>query len=96
MTFEELKQEFIDNGFQVEGDSFVHIFEDPHTVINGVHPKKRFEMTYTGEGWIKDEGDSDSDQDVTPLFQFDILGLGKVVAFSICIANFDDFKSLVG
>ena len=94
MTFEELKQEFIDQGFQVEGDSFIHIFEDPHTIINGVHPKKRFEMTYVGEGWIKDDGDSD--QEETPLFQFDVLGSGKKVAFSICIADFDDFKYLVG
>lgn len=90
MTFEELKQEFIDNGFQVEGDSFVHEFEDPHTSINGIHPKKRFEMTYTGEGSMCTEGDSDEEI----LYQFDILGPGRAIAYSICIRDFNDFQSL--
>ena len=44
MTLEELKKEFTDQGFKIEGDSFIQEFDDLHTVINGVHPKKRFEM----------------------------------------------------
>lgn len=96
MTFEELKQEFEDNGFQIEGNSFVHVFEDPHTSINGMHPKKRFEMVYAGEGsvWTVTD-DSDSDMDEETLYQFDILGPDKKVTLSICITSFEDFKSLV-
>ena len=42
MTLEELKKEFKTQGFRIEGNSFVHEFEDPNTIINGIHPKKRF------------------------------------------------------
>ncbi len=94
MTLEELKQEFKDQGFRIEGDNFIHEFEDPHTVINGVHPKKRFEMTYVYEGSIRTVGD-DSDSDEEPLYEFDILGQGRQPVVTICISNFDDFKNLV-
>lgn len=98
MTFDELKQQFIDNGFQVDGNSFVNEFEDPNTVINGVHPRKRFMMEYVGEGSIytvNDDSDSDSDIDEEVIYQFDIIGPNKVVAFSICIKSFEDFTKLV-
>ena len=98
MTFEELKQEFKDKGFKINGDSFVSEFEDPHTVINGVHPKKRFEMVYVCEGSIRDVSDdldSDSDVDEEPLYQFDVLGQGREPVLTICIGNFDDFSHLV-
>lgn len=94
MTLEELKQEFKDQGFRIEGDNFIHEFEDPHTVINGVHPKKRFEMTYVCEGSIRTVGE-DSDSDEEPLYEFDILGQGRQPVVTICISNFDDFKNLV-
>ena len=50
MTFEELKKEFEEQGFRIEGNQFIHEFEDPNTIINGRHPKQRFEMTYICEG----------------------------------------------
>ena len=97
MTLEELKKEFKDQGFQIDGDSFVHEFEDPNTVINGVHPRKRFEMTYICEGSIRTvTEDSDSDCDEEPIYEFDILGQGKTPVFTICIKNFEDFTVLVG
>ena len=46
MTLEELKKEFKTQGFKIEGNSFIHEFEDPNRIINGIHPKKRFEMEY--------------------------------------------------
>lgn len=98
MTFEELKKEFQDKGFQIDGNSFVHEFEDPNTVINGVHPKKRFEMTYVCEGSIRtvdDGSESDSDTDEYPIYQFDVLGQGRKPVFTICISNFEDFATLV-
>ena len=96
MTFEELKQQFIDNGFQIEGDSFISIFEDPNTVINGVHPKKKFMMTYVCEGSVRTvTEDSDSDVDEEPLYQFDVLGGNGIPVFTICIKNFEDFTKLV-
>ena len=98
MTLDELKKEFIDNGFQIDGDNFIHEFEDPNTIINGVHPKKRFEMTYICDGSIRsvsDDSDSDSDIDEVPIYQFDVLGQGRKPVLTICIGSFEDFKKLV-
>ena len=92
MTFEELKKEFEEQGFRIEGDNFISEFEDPNTVINGQHPKKRFEMTYVCEGSIKDVGDSD---DGEPLYQFDVLGPGRNPIVTICLGSFEEFTRLV-
>lgn len=97
MTLEELKQQFIDNGFQIEGDSFIHEFEDPNTIINGVHPKQRFEMTYVCEGSIRTvTEDSDSDCDEEPLYQFDILGPEREPVVTICFSDFEGFTRVAG
>ena len=97
MRFEELKKEFTTRGFRIEGNSFIHEFEDPNTIINGIHPKKRFEMEYVYEGSIRtvtDDSDSDSD-DSEPIYQFDVLGNGRQSAVTICISSFEDFTRLV-
>ena len=97
MTLEELKKEFATRGFKIEGNSFIHEFEDPNTIINGIHPKKRFEMEYVYEGSIRtvtDDSDSDSD-DSEPIYQFDVLGNGRQSAVTICISSFEDFTRLV-
>ena len=94
MTLEELKKEFTDRGFRIEGDSFIHEFEDPHTVINGAHPKKRFEMVYICEGSIRTTGE-DYDSDGEPIYEFDILGQGRQPVSTICISCFEDFTVLV-
>ena len=93
MTLEELKKEFTDQGFKIEGDSFIQEFDDLHTVINGVHPKKRFEMVYVCEGSIRTVSE-DSDSDEEPIYEFDILGRGRQPVVTICISNFDDFTKL--
>ena len=98
MTLEELKKEFEEQGFKIEGDTFIHEIEDPHTIINGVHPKKRLEMVYVCEGSIRtvtDDSDSDSDTDEEPLYQFDVIGQNKEPVLTICITCFDDFTRLV-
>ena len=96
MTLEELKKEFTTQGFRIDGNSFVHEFEDPNTIINGVHPKKRFEMEYVCEGSIRTvTDDSNSDDNSEPIYQFDVLGKGKQLAFTICISSFEDFTRLV-
>ena len=97
MTFEELKKEFKTQGFRIDGNSFIHEFEDPNTIINGIHPKKRFEMEYVCEGSIRsvtDDSDSEGD-DSEPIYQFDVLGQGREPAFTICISNFEGFTRLV-
>ena len=97
MTFEELKKEFTTQGFRIDGNSFIHEFEDHNTIINGIHPKKRFEMEYVYEGSIRtvtDDSDSDSD-DSEPIYQFDVLGNGRQPAVTICISSFEDFTRLV-
>ena len=97
MTLEELKKEFTTRGFRIEGNSFIHEFEDPNTIINGIHPKKRFEMEYVYEGSIRtvtDDSDSDSDDSET-IYQFDVLGNGRQSAVTICISSFEDFTRLV-
>ena len=93
MTLEELKKEFTDQGFHIDGDSFVHEFEDPNTIINGQHPMKRFEMTYVCEGWMRDAGDSD---DGEPIYQFDVLGQNREPVVTICFGSFEEFTRLVG
>lgn len=97
MTLEELKKEFTTRGFRIDGNSFIHEFEDPNTIINGIHPKKRFEMEYVCEGSIRtvtDDSDSDSG-DSEPIYQFDVLGNGRQSAVTICISSFEDFTRLV-
>lgn len=97
MTLEELKKEFATRGFKIEGNSFIHEFEDPNTIINGIHPKKRFEMEYVYEGSIRtvtDDSDLDSD-DSEPIYQFDVLGNGRQPTVTICISSFEDFTRLV-
>ena len=96
MTLEELKKEFKTQGFRIDGNSFIHEFEDPNTIINGIHPKKRFEMEYVCEGSIRSvTDDSNSDDNSEPIYQFDVLGKGKQLAFTICISSFEDFTRLV-
>jgi len=93
MTFEELKKEFKEQGFRIEGDNFIHEFEDPNTIINGRHPKQWFKMTYICEGSIRTAtDDSDSDTDEYPIYEFDILAQNGEPAFTICISDFEDFK----
>ena len=97
MRLEELKKEFTTRGFKIEGNSFIHEFEDSNTIINGIHPKKRFEMEYVYEGSIRtvtDDSDSDSD-DSEPIYQFDVLGNGRQPTVTICISSFEDFTRLV-
>ena len=96
MTLEELKKEFKTQGFRIDGNSFVYEFEDPNTIINGVHPKKRFEMEYVCEGSIRTvTDDSNSDDNSEPIYQFDVLGKGRQLVFTICISSFEDFTKLV-
>ena len=96
MTFEELKKEFEEQGFRIEGNNFIHEFEDPNTIINGKRPMKRFEMTYLCEGSIRTvTEDSDSDDDSYPIYEFDVLGPGREPAFTICIGSFEEFTRLV-
>ena len=96
MTLEELKKEFTTRGFRIEGNSFIHEFEDPNTIINGIHPKKRFEMEYVCEGSIRTvTDDSNSDDNSEPIYQFDVLGKGRQLVFTICISSFEDFTKLV-
>ena len=96
MTLEELKKEFKTQGFRIDGNLFVHEFEDPNTIINGIHPKKRFEMEYVCEGSIGTvTDDSNSDDNSEPIYQFDVLGKGRQLVFTICISSFEDFTRLV-
>ena len=90
MTLEELKKEFTTRGFKIEGNSFIHEFENPNTIINGIHPKKRFEMEYVCEGSIRTVTD-----DSEPIYQFDVLGKGRQPVVTICISSFEDFTRLV-
>ena len=96
MTFEELKKEFKEQGFRIEGDNFIHEFEDPNTIINGRHPKQRFEMTYICEGSIRTAtDDSDSDTDEYPIYEFDVLGQNSELVLTLCFGSFEEFKRLV-
>lgn len=92
MTLEELKKEFEEQGFKIDGDNFIHEFEDRNTVINGKHPRKKFEMTFICEGSIRDAGDSDEGE---PLYEFDVLGPGREPVVTICFRSFDEFTTLV-
>lgn len=96
MTFEEIRQQFIDNGFQVNGNTFVHERVEYSTInINGqIHQQPhrvRFVMNYAGDGCVYDNEESDG----YVIHQFDILGNNNEIAFSIGIENFDDFTKIV-
>ena len=96
MTLEELKKEFKKQGFRIDGNSFVHVFEDPNTILNGIHPKKRFEMEYVCEGSIRTVTDDSNMYDNSePIYQFDVLGKGRQLAFTMCISSFEVFTRLV-
>lgn len=96
MTLEELKKEFTTQGFRIDGNSFIHEFEDPNSIINGIHPKKRFEMEYVCEGSIGTvTDDSEADDDSEPIYQFDVLGNRRQPVVTICISSFEDFTTLV-
>lgn len=95
MRLEELKKEFKTQGFKIEGNSFIHEFEDPNTIINGIHPKKRFEMEYVCEGSIRTVTDDSDSDDSEPIYQFDVLGQGRQPVVTICISSFEDFTALV-
>lgn len=97
MTFEELKKEFIDNGFQVNGNLFTLDQVSYSTmIINGVPHQQpqyhKFEMEYVFEGSIGDVGSSET----KPLYQFDILDDNKNKVMGILIDDFDSFTKLVG
>ena len=94
MTFEELKKEFQQQGFRIEGDNFIHEYEDPGTIINGRHPIKRFEMVYVCEGSIRTVTD-DSDIDEYPIYEFDVLGQNREPVLTICCSSFEDFTKLI-
>lgn len=95
MIFEDLRQQFIDNGFTVEDDKFVkNVYDNSNVmIVNGVRQVKmmRFEMDYIGEGC--EVGDSD-DSDENVFHEFNIMSDGDVVV-TICIESYDDFKKMV-
>ena len=97
MSFEELKQQFIDNRFQVNGNLFILDQVNYSTmIINGVPHQQpqhhKFEMEYVSEGSICNVGDSETE----PLYQFDILDDNGNKVLGILIEDFDSFMKLVG
>lgn len=99
MTFEDLKKEFEQNGFKIDGDSFVHerteystinvnrqVYKQPHAT--------RFEMKYLGECTICNAGESDG-SDIEVLYEFDVVGQGGEPAYSICVRDFEDFTKMI-
>lgn len=99
MTRQEIEKEFKDNGFQIDGDSFVmeKVITDNHYIVNGVPQRRRIrmELRYAGEGLIKDVGDSDSDLNETVMHQFDVIGENNEPGVTLCVENFDDFVKFV-
>lgn len=98
MTRQEIEKEFKDNGFQIDGDSFVmeKVIADNHYIVNGVPQRRRIrmELRYVGEGLIKDVGDSDSNE--TVIHQFDVIGENNEPEVTLCVENFEDFVKFVG
>lgn len=97
MSFEELKEEFKNNGFQIDGDSFVFEKVEYNTInVNGQvykQPHKtRFELKYICEGCIKDVTD-ESDCNETPIYEFDIMD-GNEPVLTVCIENLEDLQLL--
>lgn len=98
MTRQEIEKEFKDNGFKIDGDSFVmeKVIADNHYIVNGVPQRRRIrmELRYVGEGLIKDVGDSDSNE--TVIHQFDVIGENNEPEVTLCVENFEDFVKFVG
>lgn len=96
MTFEELKKEFTDNGFEINDNSFVKDVVSYSTInINGqIMQQPHHSMTeleFVFEGTIKDEGKDNE----SPLFEFDLLDEEKNPVTTICIEKYDDLKTFI-
>lgn len=101
MSFEELKKQFEDKGFKIDGDTFsLERVNGYSTVVNNGQVRKipnvsKFEMKYIGDGYIVND-DGDSDEESEQLYSFDIYGNNGELSATICIRDYDDFTVFVG
>lgn len=87
-------------GFKKENDLF--IFDNityNNMIINGQQFKQPnhnyIYIKYIGEGYIlnsDDCGDSDIEQNSTPLYEFDVLNENKETILTICARDINDIK----
>lgn len=96
MTFEELKKEFTDNGFEINDNSFVKDVVSYSTInINGQimqqphHSKVALE--YVCEGSISDPDGSNS----YPIFEFELLDDNNESVGTFCVENYEGMKSFI-
>lgn len=96
MTFEELKSQFEEHGYRIEGNDFILEKVDYSTVmINGMiqrQPHKSvFKMRYVSECGMNSMDSDDSET----LFQFDVLDADDETVVSICVHEFKDIEFLL-
>ena len=90
-------------GFKKENDMF--IFDNitySTMIVNGQQyqqPQHNYiYLQYIGEGYIKDVdcGESDMDENISPISQFDFLNENKEPVTTICASDINDIKFFLG
>ena len=101
--YNKISEELEQLGFKKENDLFIFDNVTYNTMyINGhqyQQPQHNYiYLQYMGEGCIMDVdcGESDMDENSTPISQFDILDDDKEVACTICVKNINDVKFFLG
>lgn len=98
-TYNKISENLEQLGFTRENDLFV--FDNityNNMIINGQQFKQPqhnyIYLRYIGEGCIinGDDEESDSDENSTPLFQFDLLDENKEPTTTICARDINDIK----
>ena len=91
-------------GFKKENDMFIFDNITYNTmIVNGQQyqqPKHNYiYLQYIGEGYIKDvndNADSDSDENITEISEFDYLNENKEPVTTICASDINDIKFFLG
>lgn len=102
-NYNKISEELEQLGFKKENDLFIFDNVTYNTMyINGQQyqqPQHNYiYLQYMGEGCIMDVdcGESDMDENSTPISQFDILDDDKEVTCTICVKNINDVKFFLG
>ena len=90
-------------GFKIENDLFIYDnITYNNMIINGQQyqqPQHNYiYLRYIGEGYIKDVdcGESDVEENITAISEFDFLNEKKEPVTTICVSDINDIKFFLG
>jgi hypothetical protein len=105
--YNKIKEEMEQLGFKIENDLFIYDnITYNNMIINGQQyqqPQHNYiYLQYISEGYIKDVVDSnettesDIDENITEISQFDFLNENKEPVTTICVSDINDIKFFLG